>query len=277
MGGVPAQTSFLLPPHSISHGWPSLLLERGVHKPPPAEHLAPFYRDPAQRIAALAIPDLLCYLVFPVEALVKLAEGCEGCEIEWDEWKEHVVIPSIHVPDLVDIWVSGCRLFCITSSGYGRSVNVEVYDFSKKGRVKYLDERVDLDLGGVRYLSSTGVYTKLPCDTFELIGTGGGWDSAIFFAVSVIALFFSVYFFAFNVSTLLSSYDSNDFTTIPFYCYLYLILRSLSFIRNKDLMDFLRLRLVTTNYSISREKSHYHHRLPPHGSSIPTRGRLPPQ
>ena len=115
----------------------------------------------------------------------------------------------------------------------------------------------------------------------------------------VIALFFAVYFtlvflflssrsvncshcvlrylFAFNVSTLLSSYDSNDFTTIPLYCYLYLILHSLSFIRNKDLMDFLRLRLVTTNYSISREKSHYHHRLPPHGSSIPARGRLPPQ
>ena len=187
-GGVPAQTSFLLSPHFSFLEYPSLLLERGVHKPPPAEHLAPFYRDPAQRIAALAIPDILCYLVFPVEALVELAEGREGCEIEWDEWKEHVVIPSIHVPDLVDIWVSGCQLFCITSPGYGRVVNVEVYDFSKKGRVKYLGEQADLDLGEVRYLSSTGVYAKLPCGAFGLIGTGGGWDSVVFFAVSVLRL-----------------------------------------------------------------------------------------
>ena len=78
--------------------------------------------------------------------------------------------------------------------------------------------------------------------------------------MAVIALFFAVYFtfvflflssrsvkcshcfhrylFAFNVSTLLSTYDSNDFMTIPFYCYLYLILHSLSFIWNEELIDF---------------------------------------
>ena len=46
------------------------------------------------------------------------------------------------------------------------------------------------------------------------------------------------YLLAFDVSTLLSPYDSNDFTTIPFYCYLYLILHSLSLIRNEDVIDF---------------------------------------
>jgi len=43
----------------------------------------------------------------------------------------------------------------------------------------------------------------------------------------------------FDVFTLLSFYDSNDFMTIPFYCYLYLILHSLSLIWNEDKMDFI--------------------------------------
>jgi len=77
------------------------------------------------------------------------------------------------------------------------------------------------------------------------------------------------YLLAFDVSTMLSLYDSNDIMTIPFYYYLYLILLSLSLMRNKDLIDFLRLRVVTTNYSISREKSLLHHYLPPPPLRLP--------
>ena len=127
------------------------------------------------------------HLVFPVEALVRLAEGREGCEIEWDE--EHVVIPSVHEPDLANIWVSGCRLFCITFTGYGGpDTNVEVYDFSKKGRVKYLGEPANSGLGGVRYLSSTGVCLKLPWRSFDLIGMDGGRDNIALFIVSFLHL-----------------------------------------------------------------------------------------
>jgi len=154
IGGDPAQTSFQFSPDFSFLEYPSLPLECGAHKPPPAEHLAPFYQNSVQRTAALAIPDRLCYLVFLVETLVELAEGHGGCEIGWDEWKEHVVIPSIHQPDLVNIWVSGCRLFCVTPQGHSPVVNMEIYDFSKKGRVEYLGERAHPDLGRVGYLSS---------------------------------------------------------------------------------------------------------------------------
>jgi len=38
-------------------------------------------------------------------------------------------------------------------------------------------------------------------------------------ALSIALVVFVRYLFAFDVSTLLSLYDSNDFMTIPFYCY----------------------------------------------------------
>ena len=186
MGGVPAQTSFRLSPYLRDLWDPSLLLERGVHKPPPAEHLAPFYQYPAQRIAALSMPRSLGYLVFPVEALMRLAEGREGCEIGWDEWKKHVANPSIHQPNIADVWVSGCRLFCINSAENGSEPTMEVYDFSKKGRVEYLGEQADPDLVGVRYLSSTGARAQLPREDAGLIDVSGCHDGVMFFVVSVL-------------------------------------------------------------------------------------------
>jgi hypothetical protein len=167
MGGVPAQTSFQLSPYFYDPGYPSLLLERGAHKPSPSERLAPFHQDPTQRIAALTYFPR--YLVFSVEALVRLSEGREGCEIGWDEWKEHVVIPSIRQSDLVGAWVSGCRLFCITSPGHGPDARMEVYDFSKKGRVEHLSEEDHPDLDGVRCLSFAGANAQLPWDVEELV------------------------------------------------------------------------------------------------------------
>ena len=186
MGGAPAQTSFQLSPYLRDLWRPSLFLERGVHKPSPAEHLAPFYQDPAQRIAALTMPRSLGYLVFPVEALVGLAEGRDGCEIGWDEWKKHVAIPSIHQPDMDSVWISGCRLFSIASFYNGWEAALVMYDFSKKGRVEHLGERADPDLVGVRYLSSTGVYAPLSWGDAELIDICCSRDGVIFFVVSVL-------------------------------------------------------------------------------------------
>ena len=185
-GGVPTQTSFQLSSCLCDTGYPSLLSERGVHKPSSTEKLAPFYQDPAQRIATLAMSDLLHYFVFPVEALVELAEGREGSEIEWDEWKKHVFIPSIHKRDHHTIWVSGCRLFCVTCPGYGPDTIMKVYDFSKKGRVEYLGKRARSDLGGVRYLKSTGACVRLPWASTDLFGMDGGCDGAAFIVVSVL-------------------------------------------------------------------------------------------
>jgi hypothetical protein len=190
MGGVPAQMSFQLPPYFYDFGYPSLLLERGAHKPSPGERLAPVHQDPTQRIVALSVPYSLDYLIFSVEALVQLSEGREGCEIGWDEWKEHAAMPSIRQSDLVGVWVSGCRFFCITSPGYGPDAKIEVYDFSKKGRVDHPSEEYHQDLDGVRCLSSAGVNTQLPWDAKESIDVfmNFGHENVIFFRVSVLHL-----------------------------------------------------------------------------------------
>ena len=63
---------------------------------------------------------------------------------------------------------------------------MEVYDFSKKGRVEYLGKRAHSDLGGLRYLSSTGASVRLPWKSTEFIGMDGGRDSAGFLIVSVL-------------------------------------------------------------------------------------------
>jgi len=46
------------------------------------------------------------FLVVRVEALLKLVDGREGCEIGWY---------------LAIVWVSGCQLFSVTSAGYVRA------------------------------------------------------------------------------------------------------------------------------------------------------------
>jgi len=187
-GGAPVQTLFHLSPNFRDFGHPPLLLDRGAHRPSPAEYLAPFHQDPAQRIVAFSMQYPLGYLVLPVESLLKLVEGRGGCEIGWDEWKEHVVIPSNHQQYFVDAWISGCRLFSVTSEEDG-ATQMEVYDLSVQGRAKHLSERVNTDLGGVRYMAPTGANVQLPWDLTEMFDMNGGQDSVVFIHVSVLHSF----------------------------------------------------------------------------------------
>jgi len=185
VGGAPVQTLFQFSQyfHGIRH--PSVLLERGVHKPSPAESLAPFHQDPTQRIIAVNIPfSSVGYLVFRLEALLRLAEGLEGCEIEWDGWKDCMVVPFISRPDRTQTWVSGSRLFSVTSSCDGLYFRMEVYDFSTQGRRKYLSGKVDTDIGEVKSLLPNGVKAQLPRVFGGLIDTNGGHDSAVIVHVS---------------------------------------------------------------------------------------------
>lgn len=179
VGGAPMRTLFRLP---LSFSGASLLLERGVHQPSPAETLTPFHQDPAQRIIALAVPFTSYYLIFQVGAFLKFLETREGSVIGWDEWRNRVVIPSIG-QELARIWVSGCRLFFVGSIGYDRGSHMEVYDFSLQGRAKYLNEQVNEILGGVKYLSSTGVRVRVPCD--GILNVRSGHESTVFSYVSV--------------------------------------------------------------------------------------------
>ena len=155
-GGVPTQTTFQLSPQFGGFQEPRLVLERGGHKPSPAESLAPFHQDPTQRIVALAILTSSAnrVFVFRAQALLELPKGREGSEIKRDEWGSCVVIPSIDSDGWgyeTAIWVSRCRLFCFRSTHSVQGTRVKLFDFSAEGRAKYLGARV----GEVRYLSPT--------------------------------------------------------------------------------------------------------------------------
>ena len=184
LGGVPMQTFFHLPSYLGDSRYRELLFEPGAHNPSSAEYLAPFLQDRTQRIAVLSLYPL-GYLVFPVETLLSLSEGHEGRKIGWDEWKIHAAIASVPQAFFTQVWVSGCRLFCLSSAGI---TTLEVYDFSMRGRVKYLSEKPDVDLGGVRHLASTGTNWHIPWVFGGAVTMNGGHNSIMFFHVSVLLI-----------------------------------------------------------------------------------------
>jgi len=178
VGGAPLKTSFHFPSFGGNFAYPPLLLEHGAHKPSPEESQAPFYRDPAQRIVALCLNHHDGTPIFRIGALLELLEGREGSEIEWDEWKSHVVIPSFD-PDREShphLWVSGCRLFSVDSD----YAQMEVYDFSMQGCMEYLSDEASYELDGLRYLSSTGTEVQLPWGADDWVGGDDSHDGVIF-------------------------------------------------------------------------------------------------
>ena len=168
------QTTFQLSPLFSEFRYPHLVLERGAHKPSSAESLAPFHQDPTQRIVALTTPLSSAHpiFVFRPQALLELSKGREGSEIKWDEWGGCVVTPSIGSEDPefeTAFWVSGCRLFCFHSTNSDQGTGVKLFDFSVRGRAKYLGARVSETLGDVRYLSPTGADGQIPWDV-QILG-----------------------------------------------------------------------------------------------------------
>ena len=178
------QTTFHLFPNYNPREFPRLLLEEGMHRPSAAESLAPFYQDPTQQIAALYLTRPYRLLVFRVGALLELVESREGSEIGWDEWKGIVVAPSVDPgrPVVRGVWVSGCRLFAVSTAASSPDAEIRVFDFSIQGRAKYSSARVNTDLGGVRCLSPTDARARIPrSDWFY---TQSGHDSVVLSYVS---------------------------------------------------------------------------------------------
>ena len=185
VGGAPTRKTFHLFPNFDLLGRPFLLLEQGVHKPSPAETLAPFYQDPIQRIAALFVNHSFGFPAFRVGMLLELAEGHEGSEVGWDEWKGLVVNPSIGLyrVDVLDAWVSGCRLFYISATPSSPDAEMRVFDFSIHGRRKHLIEHVNTNLGGVRTLLPTDARAQVPRSALHDVHSGH--DSIVLTYVSV--------------------------------------------------------------------------------------------
>jgi hypothetical protein len=139
-----------------------------MHNPPPAESLEPFHQDPAQRIIALCFQSNPPYLVLQVGALLELFKDREGTEIGWDEWKNHLVVPSSSgILNPHSVQVSGCQLICFWSA-VNRSVpEMEVFDFSVEGRAKCLRRGSNEWLGEtMSHLSSTGGRVQIPPEGF---------------------------------------------------------------------------------------------------------------
>lgn len=126
---------------------------------------------------------------------MRLAQDRKGSEIEWDEWKRIVLVPRTRGIDCVNVWVSGSQLLCVTSTTLTlRATEIELYDFSIRGRKDYLSERTNRDLGGVRYLKSTGIRAWYLWDVDGLLDSTSGHDSILFFRVGVVLFFFSLLF-----------------------------------------------------------------------------------
>ena len=154
---------------------PSLFLERGAHKPSSTDYLTPFYQDPTQRIAVLDMFHQF-HLAFPVEALLKLARDHGGRDIEWDRWKKHVALPSVQYATYA--WVSGCRFFRFRNDP---DAEIEVHDFSRRGRIRHQSERSD------SYLATrANLHIQWRPNGFFFIG--GGRESVVFYQVCALRL-----------------------------------------------------------------------------------------
>lgn len=168
VGGAPLQTFFRLPQYFTYTVVRDLLFERGMHNPSPAESLAPFHQDPAQRIIVLCTQHTQNHFVLRVGALLELLKDREGTEIPWDQWKRHVVLPSLRSfgPGSRGGTVSGCRLFHISANVTAREGEMRVYDFSIRGRAEYLSELTIDGIGTIKKLASTGAEAQVPMKRF---------------------------------------------------------------------------------------------------------------
>ena len=188
VGGTPTQTTFHLSPQFGDFGGPWLLLERCVHELSIEESLAPFYPDPAQRVVMLDTHGDIRYLAVSVGALLEF-KSRGGAKIGWDEWKSRVVVPRLEASGhrILDLWVSGCRLFHIFSTESSPDGQMQVFDLSVRGLARYLSEEADQSLGGLRYISPTLAQARIP---WRFAQSHNVQDGILFSRVSLTVLFF---------------------------------------------------------------------------------------
>ena len=126
-----------------------------------------------------------------VEALLKLAQDRMEEDIRWDEWGADTI--EVHVGEMgkvVQIWVSGCRLFSVVlfegekEEGNKEPSFLRIFDLSPTGRAKHLEKKVD---GGemMSWASSGLGGHRLPWDMEEVWDATTGCDTITFHIVSV--------------------------------------------------------------------------------------------
>ena len=146
---------------------------------------SPFYPDSSQRIVALSPSHINTRYVIKTELLLELARRWTNRDIEWDEWRTHMI--EVAVGDHERMWITGCRLFFITpgdAQSPGKAY-LQMYDFSHRGRAKSLNTPAAGENGGVRRMSQCSAKRELPWDALDICCSTVGHDSIAFCVVSI--------------------------------------------------------------------------------------------
>ena len=175
------ETSFHLP-YSKDSSW-FLSSEPCGHVPSPDELItSPFYSDPYQRILGLGLGrGGACYVINTV-LLLGLARSWVNQDVGWDRWGTHTT--EVLVGNCVRMWITGCRLFCITPGDQHNrdSAFLQVFDLSHRGRTKNLSG--PSENGATRRVSRSSAKRKLPWGSLCICAVTVGHDSILFCLVS---------------------------------------------------------------------------------------------
>ena len=144
---------------------------------------APFYPDPSKRVLAVDLPGCGSTFVMKTEVLLGLARDRGGEFLEWEQWNAHRI--EVQVGDVVTLWVSGPRLFCIPLDVADvEETRMDVYDFSAQASARYLKLTTDGGGAGRRFMRPSVRGPPLPQDVFEVYFADGGHDSIVLLAVN---------------------------------------------------------------------------------------------
>ena len=183
------QTTFWFDPHKSRYTETFFLhLDQGGNEPTPEEDsFAPFYQDPSQRILTVQFFEDIYIFAVKVEVLLKLAREHGGTELEWEQWRTHVVeVPSL---DSVFLWVAGPRLFSLSSIERWDDEKswVDVYDFSPRASGQHLQEVATNDGRIVWKMDANLKWYRVPWGASLMHFVNGSYDCIVFFEVNVFA------------------------------------------------------------------------------------------
>ena len=136
----PTQTTFHFDPGEYSDV--KMVCGQGVHEASLEDTLAPFYRDPYQRVLAVRLDGCHDFAV-KVEVLLKLARQQGGADVEWEQWRAHAVVVDVGVNFESRLYVPGSRLFSIEwdieSSDESSDVSwMNVLDLNPRASARYV-------------------------------------------------------------------------------------------------------------------------------------------
>ena len=100
------------------------------------------------------------YLVVSVGALLEL-NSRGGIEIEWLEWRDHVVIACPFMDETLRPFGPRTPVLLYSSMQSFLDARMQVHDFTLRGRARYLSKEANRSLCRLRHLSSTPAQAQI--------------------------------------------------------------------------------------------------------------------